>query len=128
MPSPLLSRVENGAHNKSCGSLKLYPGDSSFTVWTLREGGEWRVGRQVRAARSSGERKGRGCWSWGPRDERAAIGCCPLVRALPLAHRSEPGLLLVAGWPRAKVCAGAASAEAVAGRRRRLLSGCCSVR
>lgn len=39
------------------------------------------------------------------------IGCASLVRALPLAHPLEPGLLLVADWPRAKMRAVAVSRD-----------------
>ena len=49
----------------------------------------------------------------------------PLVRALPLAHSLEPGLLLVAGWSRAKIRAGSREPRAQWPCLR--LGECCSV-
>lgn len=56
--------------------------------------------------------------------QRAGIGCASLASALPLVHLSEPGLPLVAGWPRAKAWIGDAGGEPLARWRGRGFTGC----
>lgn len=85
-----------------------YSGESLFTVWTQARK---RVETEpyIRTACCSGElQEPRWCWGWGARTESVVIGCASLIRDLSLAPLLEAGLLLVVGWPRAKIWEGAA--------------------
>lgn len=94
--SPLRSGAGSGTRGESCDPSRFFPGESPPPVWTRREAGGRRRGSSL--GPRVGERKElSAAWCWRAGDQRAVIGGFPLLRALPLAHSLEPGMLLVAG-------------------------------